>query len=437
MNDTNKIVIIGGGLAGCEAAYQISKFDINVDLYEMRPKKKTEAHVFAKPGSKPNRLRVGYFSPDFRDHPVAQMIEGPLRYHNHNNFEIFAYSFCKKVDEEFFKKVKKAAHNFRDVESKSIAETTLLARKDQLHIAVDLTGYTQKGRSEIFHHRVAPVQINYLGYPGTMATDCIDYVIADKTLIPVEKEGFYKEKIIFMPDCYQPTNDNLTVSNSGLTKEDLGLPPDAFVFCAINQGYKIKAQEFDIWMRLLRHVNGSVLWLKNQNKWMVSNLRAEAKIRGIDPKRLIFTKHVPHDKYIAQFTQADLYLDTFIYNAGTTASDVLMAGLPLVTKIGDGYSSRMAASLLNACNMNELVTETPKDYESLALELAMNPKKLNKVKERMHKNIKCSSIFDTKLYTTYLEAGYEQAYDIFYSGKNPKNIDLKGRALVSDMDGSL
>ena len=214
----------------------------------------------------------------------------------------------------------------------------------------------------------------------------------------------------------------------------MGLPKDVFVFCAINQGYKINPTVFDIWMRLLHKVDRSVLWLKGQNDFMVSNLRIEAQKRGIDPSRLVFAKRIFHEQYLAQFKQADLYLDTFNYNAGTTASDVLMAGLPIVTKMGESYASRMAASLLNACSMNDLITETPEEYEKLALELAINPSKLLKLRERLQKNTKTTSIFDTALYTRNLEGAYQQAYDLYYSGNSTQNIEVEAKDFSENLD---
>ena len=393
-------------------------------IFSSATTKNVAPYFFKKPAAKPKKIRVGYFSPDFRDHPVAQMIEGVLRHHDRNTFEIFAYSFVNKADHEMRYKIESAVDCFRDVELSGIYEVTSLARNDQIDIAIDLAGYTKNNRAEIFNQRVAPIQINYLGYPGTMGANFIDYIVADKVLIPKKMEQFYTENIIFMPDTYQPINDKLVISDIIPSKEELGLPNSAFVFCAVNQGYKIKPEEFSIWMRLLKKVEGSVLWLKSQNRGMELNLRSEASQRGVNPSRLVFAKRIPHEQYLAQFKQADLYLDTFNYNAGTTASDILRAGLPIVTKIGHSYASRMAASLLNNCNMNDLITNSAEDYESLSLELASKPDMLGHVKKRLQKNIKNSLIFDTALYTRNLEAAYKQAYNFHYSKKKPQNIEI-------------
>ena len=383
-----------------------------------------EPYLFKIPTAEPKKIRVGYFSPDFRDHPVAQMVEGVLRHHDRNTFETFAYSFINNPHNGMQNKIKNAVDCFRDVELSGTGELVALARNDQIDIAIDLTGYTKHNRAEIFNQRVAPIQISYLGYPGTMGAKFIDYIIADKVLIPKKMEEFYTENIIFMPDTYQPINDNLVISDVVPSKEELGLPHSAFVFCAINQGYKIKPEEFSIWMRLLKKVEGSVLWLKNQNEVMELNLRTEAAKRDVNPSRLVFAKRIPHEQYLAQFKQADLYLDTFNYNAGTTASDILMAGLPIVTKIGNSYASRMAASLLNNCKMDDLITNSAEDYESLCLELATKPDMLGNIKKRLQKNIKNSLIFDTALYTRNLEAAYKKAYNFYYSKKNSQNIEI-------------
>ncbi|MDB2467055.1 tetratricopeptide repeat protein, partial [Planktomarina temperata] len=388
----------------------------------------------AKPLKKPERLRIGYFSPDFNDHPIAQMIEGVFRHHDRSKFEILAYSFSPKKDSKMHQKIKSAVDIFRDVKSLNAKDIARLARTDRLDIAIDLAGYTKNSKTEIFSERAAPIQINYLGYPGTMGADFIDYIIADKTLIPYAMRSHYSEKIISMPNTYQPTNDTLVISKDIPSKNDLGLPENAFVFCAINQSFKITPTEFDIWMRLLNKVECSVLWLKAGNDLILSKLRMEARKRGINPSRLIFANKIAHEQYLAQFKQADLYLDTFNYNAGTTASDVLMAGLPIVTKMGESYASRMAASLLKACDMNDLITETPKEYEELALELATNPIKLQKLRERLQENTKITSIFDTALYTGNLEEAYQQAYNLYYSGDSVQNIEVKAKEFSENLD---
>ena len=247
----------------------------------------------AKPLKKPERLRIGYFSPDFKDHPIAQMIEGVFRHHDRSKFEILAYSFSPKNDSKMHQKIKSAVDIFRDVKSLNAKEVARLARTDRLDIAIDLAGYTKNSKTEIFSERAAPIQINYLGYPGTMGADFIDYIIADKTLIPYAMRSHYSEKIISMPNTYQPTNDTLVISKDIPSKNDLGLPENAFVFCAINQSFKIKPTEFDIWMRLLNKVECSVLWLKSGNDLILSKLRMEARKRGINPSRLIFAIRLP------------------------------------------------------------------------------------------------------------------------------------------------
>ena len=250
----------------------------------------------------------------------------------------------------------------------------------------------------------------------------MDYLIADKIIVPGKHEKHYTENIISLPTCYQPINDKLTISTSIPSRSTLGIPPKAFVFCAINHGYKVKPKNFSIWMSILKQVDQSILWLKHQNDWMISNLKQKASEHSIDPDRLVFAKRLRHDEYLAQFKQADLYLDTFNYNAGTTASDVLITGLPIVTKLGKTYASRMAASLLYALDMSELITTNPEEYEKTAVSLALNKSKLFAVKEKLQSNLRSSNLLNTKLYTQYLENGYIQAIQSNINGSSKQNI---------------
>ncbi|MDC0431328.1 hypothetical protein OAL97_02265, partial [Paracoccaceae bacterium] len=278
--------------------------------------------------------------------------------------------------------------------------------------------YTQNSRSGIFAYRAAPVQINYLGYPGTMGTDFFDYIIADQNLIPNESQKYYSEKPIYLPHHYQAQDDTLVISDDTPSRSELGLPDNGFVFCAINNTYKITPSEFNIWMRLLQNVDGSVLWLLESNKWVKANLLKEANARGVTSERLVFTQKVPHEKYLAQFRQADLYLDTFTYNAGATASNALWAELPVLTKLGKGYTARMAASLLASVGLPELITKKEIEYEELALKLATNPEQLASIKQKLAANRLSKPLFNTKLFTKHLEDGYQQAYQRYIEKKD-------------------
>jgi predicted O-linked N-acetylglucosamine transferase (SPINDLY family) len=297
-----------------------------------------------------------------------------------------------------------------------------LASSDNLDIAIDLKGYTKDMRLSPFANGLAPVQISYLGYPGTLGTDFIDYIIADPILIPEGKRQYYSEQIIYLPNTYQPTDNTRAISGKVITRENMGLPSDGFVFCCFNNNYKISPKEFDIWMCLLNKVEGSVLWLLKSNKWAECYLKKEAKARGISGDRLIFAEKLVNSEHLARHSLADLFLDTFNVNAHTTATDALWAGLPVVTKVGLGFAARVAGSLLNAVGLPELITETEKDYEALILELATNPKKLSEVKEKLANNRLTQPLFNTELYTKHLENGYQQAYQNYFDGNLPQTI---------------
>jgi len=373
---------------------------------------------------KPKRLRIGYFSSDFKEHPVAYLMAKVIETHDRNFFEVYGYSIGPAKDDKMRHRLIKGFDVFDDVQDMNDQDVALLARQDQIDIAIDLTGYTQNSRSGVFAYRAAPVQINYLGYPGTMGADFFDYIIADQNLIPNESQKYYSEKLIYLPHHYQAQDDTLLISDDTPSRSELGLPDNGFVFCAINNTYKITSSEFDIWMRLLQSVDGSVLWLLESNKWVKGNLLKEANARGVPSERLVFAQQVPHEQYLAQFRQADLYLDTFTYNAGATASNALWAGLPVLTKLGKGYTARMAGSLLASIGLSELITDTKTQYEELAFKLATNPERLASIKQKLAANRLSKPLFNTELFTKYLEDGYQRAYQQYFDGKEPKTIYL-------------
>ena len=319
-------------------------------------------------------------------------------------------------------RLEKSFDSFTDVQSMSDRDIALQVRQDEIDIAIDLNGYTQQARTGLFSYRAAPIQVNYLGYPGTLGADFMDYIVADPILIPEGKRQHYSEQIIYLPNSYQPTDNTRTISGKVVTREDMGLPSGGFVFCCFNNNYKISHKEFDIWMRLMNKVEGSVLWLLKSNKWAEQNLKGQAEIRGVSAERIIFAERVPQAEHLARQRLADLFLDTFNHNAHTTASDALWAGLPLVTKLGKGFAARVAGSLLNAVGLPELVTETERDYEALIFELATNPMKLAEIKEKLANNRLTQPLFNTELYTKHLENGYQQAYECYFQGKLPQTI---------------
>lgn len=369
-----------------------------------------------------DKIKIGYFSADFNKHAVSRLIYKMLCFHNKKKFKIYSYAYGFDKEDDLHNLIKKEVDVYRDIRDIGDHDVALLAKKDNLDIAIDLQGYTDKSRLSIFANKVAPIQINYLGYPGTMGAKYIDYIVADQNLIPEKNYKFYSEKIIFMPHHYQVQNNELKISKAPLTKEDLGLPKDCFVFCAINNTYKISPNIFDIWMRLLTKVKKSVLWLLDNGPVSNKNLLNEAKARGINENRLVFAKRKPFEKYLAQLKYADIYLDTFTYNAGATASNVLFMGIPIITKIGNSYSARMASSLLKSIDLPELITTSSEAYERLALNLSTNPDKLKILKEKLKMNLKNKPLFNTKMFTKHFENGLEQVFKNYMDENDPKNI---------------
>jgi predicted O-linked N-acetylglucosamine transferase (SPINDLY family) len=258
-----------------------------------------------------------------------------------------------------------------------------------------------------------------------MGAEFIDYIVADSIIIPAEQREYYSEKVIYLPHSYQPNDDNRTIAAINTQREDFGLPARGFVFCCFNNSYKISPDAYEIWMRLLQKVDGSCLWLLEFNKWAEQNLRMEAEQRGIDQSRLVFAKKLPHSEHLARLKHADLFLDTFNYNAHTTASDALWAGLPVVTKQGKQFAARVAASLLTAVGLPELITDTEEDYEALILSLATEPEKLSLINAKLAANPLLEPLFDTKRYTLNYERGLQKAYDLHFQGKQPEDIFVR------------
>jgi len=371
------------------------------------------------------RLKIGYFSADFHNHATMHLMSQIFARHNRLEFEIFVYSYGPDRNDEMRKKLVVDVDHFHDVGDMDDVQIVNLARNHEINIAIDLKGYTQDSRLAPFAYGMAPVQISYLGFPGTLGTNFIDYIVADPVLIPENRRQHFAEQIIYLPDTYQPTDNTRAISNKIILREDVGLPNDVFVFCCFNKNYKISPTEFNIWMRLLKKVEKSVLWLLRSNQWAEQNLKREAEKRGINPERLIFAEKLPNAEHLARHKLADLFLDTFNVNAHTTASDSLWAGLPVVTKFGQGFAARVAGSLLQAIGLPELITESVAEYEALAFELATNPERLAGIKSILADNRLTQPLFDTEQYTKHLEAGYKMAYARYFSGQQPDHIFVK------------
>ena len=371
--------------------------------------------------AKREKIRIGYFSADFKNHPVAFLTAELFEIHDGSQFEIYGFSLVKAAD-EMSRRLQLAFDHFIEAQGMSDIEIAQLSRSFNIDIAVDLTGITASSRAGIFSYRAAPIQVNWLGYPGTMGANYMDYILADKTLIPVQSQQFYSEKIVYLPNSYQVNDRKRVISDKPFTRQELGLPETGFVFCCFNNNYKILPVVFEGWMRILKAVEGSVLWLFQDNFWAVENLKKEAKKQGIAADRLVFAENLLLSEHLARHRHADLFLDTFPYNAHTTTSDALWAGLPVLTLMGESFASRVAASLLNAVGLPELITSTQEEYEALAIELALNPKKLTDAKLKLANNRMTTPLFDTPLFTKNIEAAYIDMHGRYNAGLEPDHI---------------
>ena len=364
-----------------------------------------DAIAFSHANKPSGKIRVGYLSGDFRLHPLAFLITELIELHDRKQFEVFAYSYGADDKTAERKRLQKAFDHFVDIRPLSLLDAAKKIHADQIDILIDLTGFTQTSRTDILALRPAPIQVNWLGFPGTMAAPFFDYLISDDFITPPEHAQHYTEKLALLPGCYQP-NDRKRPVGKIPTRKDCGLPEEAFVFCCFNQSFKITPPVFDIWMHLLNKLPGSVLWLLDCNQWARVNLCREAEARGIDAARLVFAPRVPIADHLARHQLANLFLDTLPYNAHTTTSDALWMGLPVLTCAGDTFASRVAASLLQAANLPELVTDSLEQYQIMALALASEPARLNTIKDKISKLRETSALFDTPRFASNLEKAY-------------------------------
>lgn len=374
------------------------------------------------PGQK---IRIGYFSNDFYDHATMHLMGGVFENHDHDAFEVYIYDYGSKKQDGEYQRAKRCANVFRDIRGKPSVEVKTIARADKLDIAIDLKGFTQGARYDIFAQRLAPLQITYLGYPGTSGLKAMDYIIADEVVIPENKRRHYCEKVLYMPHSYQPNDERRFIANIDNTRESFGLPETGFVFSSFNNPYKVTPTEFSIWMELLKEVEGSVLWIYTAGDDVMGNLSKEAQARGVDPARIIPAGKMVPEQHLARLQFADLFLDTFAVNAHTTASDALWGGLPVVTKLGDQFAARVAGSLLTAAGLSDLVTTTKSDYKAKALQLATDPKYYSDVKARVMESHQSSPLYDTAGYTRDFEALLQQVFEDQCAGEKPKHQVLR------------
>jgi protein O-GlcNAc transferase len=376
-----------------------------------------------------NRIRVAYLSSELREHAVAYLTAGLFEHHDKSRFDVTAISFEPGQDTEFCRRVRAAFERFVDVSLQSDQEVANLIRELEIDIAVDLNGFTRNARLGVFARRAAPIQVNYLGYASTMGVDYYDYIIADQTAIPPEHFEYYSEKVVWLPQSFLVNDAARSIAERTPARDELGLPGNAFVFCCFNQSFKISPTIFDIWMRLLCEVQDSVLWLKEYSAITTRNLRREAERRGVAGERLVFAPPVPSlADHLARHRQADLFLDTVHYNAHTTASDALWAGLPVVTCLGSTFAGRVGASLLRALDLPELITTSLGEYEALALRLAQNRSVLAAIKAKLKQKRDLSPLFDTRRSTRDIEAAYARMWENYQRGLPPSSFSIRASA---------
>jgi predicted O-linked N-acetylglucosamine transferase (SPINDLY family) len=369
-----------------------------------------------------SKIRIGYFSADLGKHAVSALAVELFELHDKNHFEIIAFSFGLNDKSAMRARTSKAFDYFIDANKLSDQEVSELAREMGIDIAVDLGGVTGYNRIGPFSYRAAPIQVNYLGYPGTSGAKYFDYIIADKTLIPPESYNYYSEKVICLPNSYQANDRKRLISDRKFSRQELNLPENSFVFACFNNNYKILPTIFASWMRILQSVEGSVLWLLQDNLLCAKNLKDMAKNHGVSEARLIFAERTSVPEHLARHRQADLFLDTFPYNAHTTASDSLWSGLPVLTLKGKSFASRVASSLLSAINLPELITSSPEEYEALAIELATNPQRLATLRQALAENRTTTPLFNTPLFTKHLESAYLKMYERYQMGLEPDHL---------------
>ena len=374
-----------------------SKIYVNEKLVQNK-KTKEKFHKSVK-----KKYKIAYFSPDFRNHPVIHLIKDLFKYHDKSKFEIYAFSFEPEKNDEIKKNIKKLFKEFIEVKDKSDEDIIKKSKELEIDIAIDLCGFTAFNRIKLFSKRVAPIQINYLGYPGTMGSTFFDYIIGDKILIEENDKKYYSEKVLNLKNCYQPNSSYVKFEKNLINKKDFGLPENKIIFCNFGSSFKIRPDIFRIWMKILEEVPNSILWLLKSNNKAVENLKKEATNCNINEERLIFAEKISHDDHLERITLADIFLDTFPYTSHTTASDFIRMGVPIITLKGESFASRVCSSILNYVGMQTLSTNSLKKYEEKAIQLGNNNKKLEQIKKEIKNNCLNSPLFKIEDYTKDME----------------------------------
>jgi predicted O-linked N-acetylglucosamine transferase (SPINDLY family) len=418
-------VVLPFPILSISASPAIQRQAAEIYASDEQPERFTAAGIARRP--RREKIRIGYYSSDYYNHPTSYLMAEIFELHDRSRFEVLGFSYGPEKSDAMSQRVSAAMDRFVDVRSMPDREVAELSRRLEVDIAVNLNGFTENHRTGIFAERAAPIQVNYLGYPGTMGAGYMDYLIADPMLIPESSRQHYTEKIVYLPNCYQPNDLQRAISAKPCARAGEGLPETAFVFCCFNKAYKITPAVFDIWMRILGRVEGSVLWLLEDNPRAVENLRKEAMRRGISVERLIFARSLPVDEHLARHRLADLFLDTFPYNAHTTASDALWAGLLVLTRMGESFASRVAASLLHAVDMPELVTSTEAEFEELAVELAQDAERRQALHQKLQQNRLSAPLFNSRAFTRHLEAAYNAMLERYEAGLPPEHIPVELR----------
>jgi protein O-GlcNAc transferase len=398
----------------CECARQFARYGLPVPAQPL--------YRGAVPHS--DKIRIAYLSSNFRRHALSFLMAELFELHDREKFEVLGISFGPDDHTDIRARLVRAFDQFHDVRLKNDRDVANLLSDLRVNVAIDLNGHTRGSRPGILAHRPAPIQVNYMGYPGTMGADFIDYVIADRIVLPFDQERCWTEKIVHLPDSYWVTDSKMPISPRVFTRDEAGLPNNAFVFCCFNQNYKINPAVFDVWMRLLRSVQGSVLWLLRDNDPAMINLQREAAARDVDPARVVFAEALPLESHLARHRLADLFLDTLHYNAHTTASDALWAGLPLLTCKGATFASRVATSLLHAVGLPELATNGLGEYEALALRLATDESLLRAFRHRFEQNRLTCPLFDTNRFRVHIERAYATMWDMQRRGEPPQSFSV-------------
>ena len=387
-----------------------------LSIFEFKERKKKE------------KINIGYFSADFRNHPVGHLLSRTIELHDKSKFNVHGFYFGNnhKKNDHYYLRLRNAFHKYHEVANRSDEDIINLARELKIDIAIDLMVHTGgfENRLKIFLEKCAPIQINFLGYPGTSGTDKIDYIIADKTLIEEKDKKHYSEKIIFLPNSYQPCEKDRFVSNKKITKEEFNLPDNKFVFCCFNSNQKILKSTFNLWVEILKRSSNSVLWLISNNKNFKNNFIDEVKKKNVNPERIIFADPIPVEEHLIRIKFADLFLDTFPYNAHTTCSDSIWAGVPVLTKKGKSFHSRVAASILNVTGLKELIVNSDMEYIDKAVKIAKDKKYLKNLKYNLKKSKDTNPLFDSKNYTKKIEQAYQKVTERYFKNQKPDDIYL-------------